>query len=206
MVRTLPQADHADLGLVEDDHTEDMRRAPAVTEALQEIHQTEVTTTTTKEIQEMTLPIPGRAPVPPTDFDLLAEVPVPPGLSAAGWRTDDRGHLVRDLSDGRIQHGDGEVVAQCRHCTVLTEGADECTFCQQYVLPDTEPAPRRLGAMTAQIDTIRAEVNTVLRGLPADAPLFAVTDVVAGLNLLRLAAVALDKAADTIEAADEVRR
>ncbi|OBK02804.1 hypothetical protein A5637_16230 [Mycolicibacterium fortuitum] len=84
-----------------------------------------------------------------------------------------------------------------------TEGADECTFCRQYVPPDAEPAaPRRLGAATAQIYTIRAEVNAVLRELPADAPLFAVTDVVAALNHLRLAAVALDKAADTIEAAE----
>ncbi|MFN6548897.1 hypothetical protein ACP6C7_07235 [Mycolicibacterium septicum] len=36
MVRTLPQADHADLGLVDDDRTPDMRRAPAATEAFQE--------------------------------------------------------------------------------------------------------------------------------------------------------------------------
>ncbi|MCV7111335.1 hypothetical protein [Mycolicibacterium setense] len=36
MVRTLPQVDHADLGLVDDDHTPDMRRAPAATEALLE--------------------------------------------------------------------------------------------------------------------------------------------------------------------------
>ncbi|KHO18790.1 hypothetical protein H7I55_10190 [Mycolicibacterium setense] len=88
-----------------------------------------------------------------------------------------------------------------------TDGPDECAFCRQYVPPGTEPAaPRRLGAATAQIDTIRAEVNTVLRELPADAPLFAVTDVVAGLNLLRLATVALDKAAGTIEAAEAVSR
>lgn len=39
-----------DLGLIEDDHTPDMRKAPAATEALQGIRQREVTTTTTKEI------------------------------------------------------------------------------------------------------------------------------------------------------------
>lgn len=33
-MRTLPQQDHCDLGLVDNDHTEDMRRAPAATEAL----------------------------------------------------------------------------------------------------------------------------------------------------------------------------
>ncbi|QZH66936.1 MULTISPECIES: hypothetical protein [Mycolicibacterium] len=49
-MRDLPQADHADLGLIEDDNTPDMRKAPAATEALQKIRQREVTTTTTKEI------------------------------------------------------------------------------------------------------------------------------------------------------------
>lgn len=39
-----------DLGLIEDDNTPDMRKASAATEALQKIHQREVTTTTTKEI------------------------------------------------------------------------------------------------------------------------------------------------------------
>ena len=34
-MRELAQADHCDLGLIEDDHTPDMRRAPAATEALQ---------------------------------------------------------------------------------------------------------------------------------------------------------------------------
>ncbi len=31
-----PQEDHADLGLVDDDDTEDMRKAPAATEALRD--------------------------------------------------------------------------------------------------------------------------------------------------------------------------
>lgn len=35
-MRRLPQFDHADLGLVDDDNTEEMRKAPAATEALQE--------------------------------------------------------------------------------------------------------------------------------------------------------------------------
>ena len=34
-MRSLPQESHADLGLADDDHTPDMRRAPAATEALQ---------------------------------------------------------------------------------------------------------------------------------------------------------------------------
>lgn len=34
VMRTLPQQDHCDLGLVDDDLTPDMRKAPAATEAL----------------------------------------------------------------------------------------------------------------------------------------------------------------------------
>lgn len=34
-MRELPQADHADLGLLEDDNTPDMRKAPVAPEALQ---------------------------------------------------------------------------------------------------------------------------------------------------------------------------
>jgi hypothetical protein len=34
-MRSLPQQDHCDLGLVEDDQTPDMRKASAATEALQ---------------------------------------------------------------------------------------------------------------------------------------------------------------------------
>lgn len=33
-MRDLPQQEHCDLGLVEDDNTPDMRKAPAATEAL----------------------------------------------------------------------------------------------------------------------------------------------------------------------------
>lgn len=43
-MRELPQESHADLGIVEDDNTEDMRKAPAATEALR-IEHPPVTTT-----------------------------------------------------------------------------------------------------------------------------------------------------------------
>lgn len=33
-MRTLPQEDHCDLGLVDDDDTEDMRKAPVAADAL----------------------------------------------------------------------------------------------------------------------------------------------------------------------------
>ncbi|WP_186446972.1 hypothetical protein [Mycolicibacterium porcinum] len=35
-MRPLPQEGHADLGLIEDDHTPDMRKAPVAAEAFQE--------------------------------------------------------------------------------------------------------------------------------------------------------------------------
>lgn len=44
-MREYPQEDHADLGLIEDDHTPDMRKAPAATEALQSDHRAVTTTT-----------------------------------------------------------------------------------------------------------------------------------------------------------------
>lgn len=43
-MRTLPQESHADLGIVDDDHTPDMRKAPAATRAFQ-IEHPPVTTT-----------------------------------------------------------------------------------------------------------------------------------------------------------------
>lgn len=45
-MRTLPQQDHCDLGLIDDDQTPDMRRAPAATEALRKNDHPAVTTTT----------------------------------------------------------------------------------------------------------------------------------------------------------------
>lgn len=37
-MRVLPQQDHADLGLVEDDNTPDMRKAPVAADALRNEH------------------------------------------------------------------------------------------------------------------------------------------------------------------------
>ena len=37
-MRDYPQADHCDLGLIEDDHTPDMRKAPVAPEALRSEH------------------------------------------------------------------------------------------------------------------------------------------------------------------------
>ncbi|MDW5612086.1 hypothetical protein [Mycolicibacterium sp. D5.8-2] len=48
-MRDLPQQEHCDLGLIDDDHTPDMRKAPAATEALRNNDHPAVTTTT-KEI------------------------------------------------------------------------------------------------------------------------------------------------------------
>lgn len=50
-MRVLPQQDHADLGLIDDDHTPDMRKASAATEALRNNDHPAVTKTT-KEIYE----------------------------------------------------------------------------------------------------------------------------------------------------------
>lgn len=47
-MRQLPQQDHADLGLVDDDHTPDMRKAPVAADALRSEHPP--VTTTEKEI------------------------------------------------------------------------------------------------------------------------------------------------------------
>jgi hypothetical protein len=47
-MRNLPQQDHADLGIVDDDDTPDMRKAPVAADALQKNHHV-VTTTTESE-------------------------------------------------------------------------------------------------------------------------------------------------------------
>ncbi|MGV0746261.1 hypothetical protein [Mycolicibacterium sp. XJ870] len=60
--------------------------------------------------------------------------------------------------------------------------------------------PARLDDAVNRVDLIRADVNKVLRELPVDAPLFAVTDVVVALNHLRQSAIALDRANDALEA------
>lgn len=89
------------------------------------------------------------------------------------------------------------ITGSCRHCTVPTGGADTCTFCRSYSAPET-PA-QRLDVAVNRIDLIRADLNSELRNLPVDAPLFAVTDVVIALNHLREAAVALDRSTDALE-------
>ncbi|WP_244906517.1 hypothetical protein [Mycobacterium gordonae] len=57
-----------------------------------------------------------------------------------------------------------------------------------------------------RIDIIRHDGNEILQQLPPSAPLFAVVDIVAALSHLRLAAIALDKATNTLEAAEAVNR
>lgn len=94
---------------------------------------------------------------------------------------------------------------QCRHCTVPIDGnGDTCVFCSTYVPPAT--AAQQLDVAVNRIDLVRADGNEILRGLPADAPLFAVADLVSALCHLRQAAVLLDRANDVLEAdAAEVR-
>jgi len=78
---------------------------------------------------------------------------------------------------------------QCAHCTV----------------PIPETPAQHLDVLVNKIDLIRHDGNEVLRALPTNAPLFGVVDVVVALGHLRLAAVALDKATDLIEAAEVAR-
>lgn len=136
---------------------------------------------------------------PNTDCDLLAEVATPDGIAAGPWRTDASGHLIRTLSDGRVQRGNGEIAAQCRHCTVPTSaGQDVCNFCQSYTAPET--VAQRIDVAVNKVDLLRHDLNEILCELPESAPLFAVADIVVALGHLRRAAVALDKATDTLEA------
>lgn len=133
------------------------------------------------------------------DCDLLASIPAPAGVTAGPWRTDASGHLVRDLSDGRVQRGSGDIAAQCRHCTVQTSaGQDACSFCQSYTPPET--VAQRIDVAVNKVDLLRHDLNEILRELPESAPLFAVADIVVALGHLRRAAVALDKATDALEA------
>lgn len=139
------------------------------------------------------------------DYDLLAEVATPDGMAAGPWRADANGHLVRALSDGRTQRGNGYITTQCRHCTVPVDDGDTCGFCASYSPPET--AAQRLDVAVNRVDLLRADVNEVLRELPTDAPLMAVVDLVTALGHLRQAAVLIDKATDALEAdAAEVTR
>ncbi|MEX3652383.1 hypothetical protein ABFW14_19035 [Mycolicibacterium fortuitum] len=139
----------------------------------------------------------------PKDYDLLAPVPTPPGVTAGNWTGDEKGRLIRVLSDGRIQRGNGDI--QCKHCTVPVDSGDICAFCADYTVPET--VPQQLAVLGNKVQLVRHDGNEVLQGLPADAPLMAVVDLVTALGHLKRAAVALDRANDTLEAASaEVTR
>lgn len=95
----------------------------------------------------------------------------------------------------------------CRYCSVPLNDPDRtsqhetdgvCNFCAGYTPPET--TAQRLDVLVNKIDLVRHDGNEILQALPADAPLFAVTDVVVALNHLRQAAVALDRANDALEA------
>ena len=135
--------------------------------------------------------------VPPCD--LLAEVATPDGVTAGRWGTDAKGRLVRTLSDGSIQRGNGDIVTQCRQCTVPTPDAQGvCAFCASYSPPET--IAQRLDIAVNKVDLLRHDLNEALRELAADAPSLAVVDLVTALGHLKRAAVALDRATDTLEA------
>lgn len=90
----------------------------------------------------------------------------------------------------------------CKHCTVpTTDGAELCLFCRTYVPPKRSPGPvDHLDAAVARIDSIRADINAVIRALPDDVPMFALVDIVNALWNLRNASVLLDRANDVLEA------
>lgn len=77
-------------------------------------------------------------------------------------------------------------------------------------LPDRVPPSRRpvpesalkLDESVNVVDLVRHDLNVVFRELPANAPLFAVSDLVGALCHLRQAAVLIDRAADLLEAAE----
>lgn len=87
--------------------------------------------------------------------------------------------------------------AQCVQCTVPVESGDTCSFCSTYVPPET--VAQKIDVLVNRIDIVRADGNDILQALPADAPLFAVTDLVVALNHLKRAAVSLDKSSDALE-------
>lgn len=95
---------------------------------------------------------------------------------------------------------------QCRYCTVpVDDGSNTCAFCASYTPPAT--VAQKIDTLVNRVDIIRSDGNEILRALPADAPLFAVADLVSALCHLRQAAVLLDRANDVLEAdAAEVRR
>ncbi|BBY19018.1 hypothetical protein [Mycolicibacterium litorale] len=64
---------------------------------------------------------------------------------------------------------------------------------------------QRLDTIVNLIDRVRLDLNGILRESLQDAPLFAVSDVVAGLGHLRQAAAFIDRASDVLEA-EGIRR
>ncbi|MDO3240027.1 hypothetical protein P5W04_07855 [Mycobacteroides abscessus subsp. abscessus] len=89
--------------------------------------------------------------------------------------------------------------AQCPSCTVPTAGGGLCSFCESYSAPET--AAQKIDTLVNRVDIVRRDGNDILQGLPADAPLMAVVDLVTALGHLKRAAVALDKANAQFEAA-----
>lgn len=83
---------------------------------------------------------------------------------------------------------------QCQHCTVPVDSGNICAFCATYTPLAT--LSQRLDEIMKGIDRLRYLGNDVLRGLPTDAPLFAVADLVTALGHLRQAAVSFDRAID----------
>jgi hypothetical protein len=90
-----------------------------------------------------------------------------------------------------------EARGQCTHCTAPTDGVDVCAFCATYIPPAT--AAQRIDVTVNRVDVLLQDLNDELQGLSADAPLFAVTDLVAALGHLRLASRLLEKASTTLE-------
>lgn len=103
----------------------------------------------------------------PKDYDLLAPVPTPPGVTAGNWTGDEKGRLIRVLSDGRIQRGNGDI--QCKHCTVPVDSGDICAFCADYTVPETVPqqlavlGKRAAVALDRANDTLEAASAEVTR-------------------------------------------
>lgn len=103
-----------------------------------------------------------------TDCDLLAAVPIPDGVTAGPWRADTNGQLSRALSDGSIQRGNGDITAQCQHCTVPVDGGNVCGFCKAYTPPPTAPqriddaeeTERISNAHNCEYDWCRADRDT----------------------------------------------
>ena len=69
----------------------------------------------------------------------------------------------------------------------------------------TQPIDSRLDDVVKLIDEARNITNQFIRELPEDVPMFALVDIVNALWNLRNAAVLLDKANDTLEAAGVTR-